>query len=166
MKFSITPLLIAATLITAVAPLAANAQEEKSPALRLLEAIEFAETARAAADASFAPVIDQFKAQGLPDEAIEEIKAAANRFFTKTFEDPDIAGELAKVYENSFTDAEMEELLLFYETPIGKKSLQTMPQVMQESGMIGQKFAEKNQAVFQKEMEDIMAKYADGAPEE
>ncbi|MGJ8644493.1 MAG: DUF2059 domain-containing protein [Luteolibacter sp.] len=164
MKFSITPLLIAATLITAVAPLAANAQEEKSPAIRLLEVIDFAATARAAADASFAPVIEQMKGQGLPDEAIVEIKAAADKFFSKTFEDPEIMGELANVYENNYTDEEMEELLMFYETPVGKKSLQTMPQVMQESGAIGQKFAQKNQAEFQAEMQAIMMKYADGAP--
>ncbi|MEP2776012.1 MAG: DUF2059 domain-containing protein [Luteolibacter sp.] len=159
MKLSIKPLLLAASLMTAAGVISATAQEEKSPAIRLLEVIDFATTARAAADASFAPVIEQMRGQGLPDEAIVEIKAAANKFFTKTFEDPEINGELAKVYENNFSNEEMEELLAFYQTPVGKKSLETMPQVMQQSGAVGQKFAEKNQAEFQAEMQAIMMKY-------
>lgn len=161
MKLSIKPLLLAASLISAAGALPATAQEEeKSPAARLLEVIDFAATARAAADASFAPVLQQLQAQGLPAEAITEVQAAATKFFTKTFEDPEINGELAKVYENNYTAEEMEELLLFYATPVGKKSLETMPQIMQESGAIGQKFAAKNQAEFQAEMQAIMAKYA------
>ena len=174
MKFTTKPFFIAAAMLTAVAPLAANAQDdkkpaaekpaeeaaaEKTPALRLLEVIDFAATARAAADASFAPVIEQMKGQGLPDEAIVEVKAAADKFFTKTFDDPEITPELAKVYEGNFTNEEMEELLLFYKTPVGQKTLKTMPQVMQESGMVGQKIAAKNQAEFQGEMQAIMMKY-------
>lgn len=159
MKFSLKPLVIAASLMAATGIISASAQEEKSPALRLLEVIDFAATAKAAADTSFAPVLDHLKGQGLPDEAIVEVQAAANKFFTKTFEDPEIIGELATIYENTFTNEEMEELLLFYGTPVGKKSLQTMPQVMQECGAVGQKFAEKNQAEFQAEMQAIMMEH-------
>ena len=174
MKFTTKPFFVAAAMLTAVAPLAANAQDDKKPAaekpaeeataekstaLRLLEVIDFKSTARAAADASFAPVMDQMKGQGLPDEAIVEMKAAADKFFTRTFEDPELNPELAKVYENTFTNEEMEELIVFYKTPVGQKTLQTMPQVMQESGMVGQKIAAKNQAEFQGEMQAIMTKY-------
>ena len=167
MKFSMKTFLIAAALVSAISLSSVSAQEDKSPAIRLLELIDFAATARTAADISFAPIIEQLKAQGLPDEAIKEVKAAANKFFTKTFEDPEITADLAKIYENSFTNEEMEELLTFYATPVGIKSLATMPQIMQESGAVGQKFAAKNQAEFQAEMQAIMMKYqAPGAPAE
>ncbi|MDP4996687.1 MAG: DUF2059 domain-containing protein [Akkermansiaceae bacterium] len=159
MKSSIKTLLIAASLMVCAGALAATAQEEKSPAIRLLEVIDFAANARASADASFAPVVDQMRAQGLPDEAVVEIKTTANRLFNKAFGDPEIAGELAKIYEKSFTNEEMEELLKFYETPVGKKSLQSTPQIMQESGVVFQKYAAKIQPEFQAEMQAIIMKY-------
>jgi len=162
MKTSI--ILAIAALTCFSAPL--RAAEEKSPAIRLIELMDFANTAKAGASASFAPVLQQMKAQGMPDEALKEVTEAADRFFTKTFEDPGIKADLAKVYEGAYTNDEMEELLVFYETPVGKKSLLTMPQIMQESSKVGQKYAMKNQADFQAEMQAIMAKYPrpDAAP--
>lgn len=159
MKSSTKLFLITTSLVVSFGALTASAEEEKSAAMRLLEVIDFTTTARANADASFEPVIEQMKAQGLPEEAIAEVKAAANKFFTKIFEDPEIKGEMAKVYESNFTKEEMEELLAFYATPVGKKSLISLPKIMQESTMIGQKFGAKHQAEFQSDMQAIMKKY-------
>lgn len=126
--------------------------------------MDFSKTAKAGATASFAPVLQQMKAQGMPDVALKEVAEAADRFFAKTFEDPGIKTDLAKVYESTYSNEEMEELLVFYETPIGKKSLIAMPQIMQESAKVGQKYAMKNQAGFQAEMEGIVAKYPRPTP--
>lgn len=136
-----------------------RAAEETSPATRLIEVMNFSKTAKAGATAAFAPMIQQMKAQGMPEEAVKEVMAAADRFFTKTFSDPGIKTDLVKVYEDAYTKEEMEELLTFYETPVGKKSLAAMPQLMQESAVVGQKYAAKNQAEFQAEMQAIMAKH-------
>ena len=47
------------------------------------------------------------------------------------------------VYDKYYTDAEIKELITFYSTPIGKKLIETMPAVVQESMLIGQKWGEK-----------------------
>ena len=155
-------LTLAITALTLL-PTAARA-EEKSPSLRLIELMEFTKTAKLAAASTIAPMVQQLKTAGVPDEAIKEISAAADRFFAKTFDNPDFIGEIAKVYENTFSKEEMEELIVFYNTPVGRKSLQSMPQIMQEGAKVGQKYAAQNQAEFQAEVNAIMAKYKKDEP--
>ncbi|MGJ8635151.1 MAG: DUF2059 domain-containing protein, partial [Luteolibacter sp.] len=132
-------LIIAACALLPVSLL--HAQEEKSPAMRLVELMEFTENAKTTATTAFEPMLQQLKAQGLPDEALKEVSESADRYFTKTFEDPAIKTDIAAVYENIFSEDEMEELILFYNTPVGKKTLVAMPQIMQESMAVGQKHA-------------------------
>lgn len=133
---------------------------EESPAVELVKMMNLGENGKAAAIASFEPAIKQMQAQGLSDEAIVEIRAAADRFFDKTLTDPQMSVEMAKVYERNFTEAEIKELLAFYKTPLGRKTLETLPKVMAESSQVGQRLAMKNQASFQKEIEAIVAKHA------
>jgi hypothetical protein len=138
----------------------ARAEEKASPAMKLIDAINFAATAKKSAATMMEPMIQQLKASGLPDEAIAEFKEASDRFLAKTFDDPATIVELAKVYEKHFTNKEIEELLVFYQTPVGKKTLVTLPDVMQESMQVGQMFAAKNQEEFQKEIMAIMEKHS------
>ncbi len=151
--------LIAFAATASLLPL--HAEEQKpSSAMELIDIMNFTETAKGSAAGSFAPILGQMKAQGLPPKAIEEVIAAAEEFFSKTFEDPDFRTEIAEVYEKNYSESELVELIAFYETPLGKKTLAAMPQVMQQSNLIGQKFALKNQAEFQAELQGIMMKHA------
>ncbi len=138
---------------------------EKSPAERLYEAIDMQGTGAATAKAAMKPMMDNFKAQGLPPEALAEISTATDLFFNKTFNDPEMKKSLVKLYEQKFTNDELEEMLRFYDTPTGRKSLLTMPEIMGEASKIGQKLAGKNSAEYQKQLQDIMAKYKDAKPE-
>jgi hypothetical protein len=44
------------------------------------------------------------------------------------------------IYASHFSDDEVKQLMAFYETPVGKKSLQVMPQLMTELQAAGQKW--------------------------
>ncbi|GAB4231320.1 MAG: hypothetical protein Tsb0034_03610 [Ekhidna sp.] len=44
------------------------------------------------------------------------------------------------VYEKYFTHDDIEVLIEFYKTPVGKKTIAVMPSVMQESMQIGQEW--------------------------
>ncbi len=153
-----TAIVVAITLLTGFSN-SLCAEEEKSPAIKLIEMMDFTKTAKAGATASFAPFLEKLKAKGVPEAGLKEVSEAAERFFSKTFDNPKIVAEIATVYENSYTKEEMAQLLEFYKTPLGKKTLETMPQIMQQSAIIGQKFAMEHQAKFQAEMQEIMAKY-------
>lgn len=47
------------------------------------------------------------------------------------------------IYAKYFTHDEIKQLLAFYRTPLGQKVIGTLPAVMQESMMAGQKWGEK-----------------------
>lgn len=145
-------------LVLIAAPVIA-AEEKAAPAERLLDMMDFKGTSIAAAKASFKPTLDQFKKQGLPAEALQEISDAADVLFTKTFAGPEIRKAIVKLYESKFTAAELEELINFYNTPVGRKSLQAMPEIMAEAGQIGQESVQKDLPEFQAKLTDIMAKY-------
>lgn len=46
---------------------------------------------------------------------------------------PEIIGLMATAYASHFTEAELQELLAFYRTPVGKKLVTELPAVLEES---------------------------------
>jgi hypothetical protein len=47
--------------------------------------------------------------------------------------------DMVKLYEGEFTEPELKELVAFYQTPVGKKTIQKMPQLLSKGAEIGQK---------------------------
>jgi hypothetical protein len=48
-----------------------------------------------------------------------------------------MAPELTKLYVATYSEGELKELAAFYRSPVGQKSLTKMPELMQETAMIG-----------------------------
>ena len=76
------------------------------------------------------------------DKASKEIPAGA-AMFSDTLKDPklidEMFAEMTPLYARHFTAAEIGQMSTFYKSPVGKKMLSTMPQIMSESMQIGQK---------------------------
>lgn len=64
----------------------------------------------------------------------------------------DLYQKMAKVYMESFSEAEIDEILAFYDTPVGKKMVAETPKLTQKAMEIGQ--------VWGMELQPLMAKYA------
>jgi hypothetical protein len=45
----------------------------------------------------------------------------------------ELLGKMVPLYAKRFSEAELDELLAFYRSPIGRKTTETMPALMQES---------------------------------
>jgi hypothetical protein len=86
------------------------------------------------------------------------IKAEALAFADNIYSDPEFVPSIAQVYEQEFTEGELKDLIAFYRTPLGKKTLEKMPKLMQVSATTGQRISAKHQATFQAKMQSIMAK--------
>jgi hypothetical protein len=56
---------------------------------------------------------------------------------------PELIQGFEALYASNFTVDEMDQLIAFYRTPIGRKSLQQMPQIIQQSMALGQAWAGK-----------------------
>ncbi len=62
---------------------------------------------------------------------------------------------IADLYAKHFTEAELKELTAFYKTPLGQKTLQEMPKLMQESMVHSQQKLQK----LMPEMRQIFSTY-------
>lgn len=93
--------------------------------------------------------------QGMNQQIVQILKASnpnmPERAFVIVGEEVDRllkqeAGALMEViiplYDKYFTEAELKEMIKFYQTPVGKKTIQVMPQLLQESMAVGQTWGE------------------------
>ena len=112
---------LAATLPLTDAP--GQRAAERSPAERIVELTGFESVGFDAARAAFRPVLEEFRAEGYDPKVLREIESAADAFFHKVMTDPALKTGAAKLYQETFSDEELEELLLFYQTPLGRKAL-------------------------------------------
>ncbi|WP_073245220.1 DUF2059 domain-containing protein [Flavobacterium flevense] len=58
--------------------------------------------------------------------------------FKKEIKAEDITNMIIPIYDKHYTESDIDQLIAFYNSPIGKKMIATMPQVMQESMVAGQ----------------------------
>ena len=58
--------------------------------------------------------------------------------FKKEVKAEDITNMIIPIYDKYYTESDIDQLIAFYNSPIGKKMISTMPQVMQESMVVGQ----------------------------
>lgn len=58
--------------------------------------------------------------------------------FKKEIKPEELTTLIAPLYEKYYTEEDLDQLIAFYQSPVGKKSIQIMPQIMQESMAIGQ----------------------------
>lgn len=94
--------------------------------------------------------------QQVPEDKKEAVKKAYQKFAETIADDPDMKTKMVEIYQESFTEAELKELLAFYSTPTGKKTLEKLPELMQKGMNIGMEVAQKNQAAFMGEIQKIM----------
>ena len=64
-----------------------------------------------------------------------------------------ILPDLLKLYRETFTEAEVRELIAFYRTPTGQKSVEKLPELMERGAEIGMALAQAHQA----ELEQMIA---------
>lgn len=92
-------------------------------------------------DATFKLVIPQMFAmmkQQLPNVP-EEFWKTAEAEIMKNIVD-DVVGMLAPIYWKHLTKADLEGIIKFYETPVGKKMAAAQPTIMTESMKVGQQW--------------------------
>lgn len=62
-------------------------------------------------------------------------------------------GQMAQVYTEEFTEAEIDEILAFYHTPVGKKMREITPELTRKGMEIGQQWGQELQPIMMKYMQ-------------
>jgi hypothetical protein len=52
--------------------------------------------------------------------------------------------DMIRIYTAEFSEQELKELMAFYQTPVGKKSVEKMPVLLQKGAEIGQQKIQKH----------------------
>ncbi len=60
--------------------------------------------------------------------------------FAAEFKSDDLVDEIIPIYKKYYTNEEIKQLITFYQTPLGQKTITVLPQVYQESYDIGRKY--------------------------
>ncbi len=141
-------------------PLAAEETKKTTPAERLLEITRFEQTMMETGDASFQTVKDSLAVHNLNAEEMSEVKDAFMAYMGKLAADPELRKRTIELYNENFTEEEINELIEFYETPLGQKTLTALPAIMGETLQLSMKLAQKHVGIFQEALTKILARKA------
>lgn len=100
--------------------------------------------------------LTQMSKMGVSEDKIDRIREAAMDYAQKIAADPDMKQRMVNAYMESFTERELRELIAFYQTPLGHKALNAMPELYAKGTTIGQELALKHQKGFQRKIESIL----------
>ena len=68
------------------------------------------------------------------------------------------------IYDKYFTLEEIREMKAFYSTPVGRKAISLMPQLMQESMLVWQEWSKRITAEVMRDLEEMVEQSADSLP--
>ena len=164
--------IIALCLVLAcAAPLAAQpakpaASSHRAATEELLQVMGVEKTSVSAAQSYFDVMVQQ-------NAQMADFKDVLVKWVQNTLSWDKMGPRMTDLYMRTFTEAEIRELIAFYKTPIGQKTLQQMPMLMQEGMKIGTDLAKEHQGELeqaikarQKELSEMLEPGAEEADED
>ncbi len=155
--------LILCLTLTCLVPLAAWSQDAKPSShrqatLELLQVMGLEKNAMAGAQAMLNVMLDQNK-------EMEPFRDVFLNWAESTMSWDKMAPRMTDLYMQTFTEAEVRELIAFYKTPTGQKTLDQMPVLMQEGAKIGADLAKEHQGELEEAIKARAAELAKAADE-
>ena len=78
----------------------------------------------------------------------DDFSAQAEEAMRKAFVEGDYLGEMAKLYAETFTEAELQDVIDFYRSPTGRKFLERQPALLQRGAALGQSLVQARMPEF------------------
>lgn len=95
----------------------------------------------------------------VPERVVEVMNKELVTLFSERMSVPGgLTDQLIPIYDKYFTQADIRELLAFYQTPVGKKFTSVMPKVLGESMLAGQKWGQSLGPEIDKRVKAVLAK--------
>lgn len=135
----------------------AATQSHKNAAEELISLTNPKETFITAFMVSFEPALDLMSANGLSSDKVEKVRSLAQDLAITVSEDPDLLSGLVGIYVEEFSENEIIELMAFYRTPLGRKTLKKLPVLFERGGAIGEAVTSKYLTEFQGKVSSVIA---------
>jgi hypothetical protein len=95
----------------------------------------------------------------IPDRAIEIMNRELLALFQEKMDAPGgLMEKLLPIYDKYFTDDEIKQIIAFYQTPVGKKTIAVLPKIVSESMMAGQQWGQSLQPEINRRIETALKK--------
>jgi hypothetical protein len=88
--------------------------------------------------------IQMIDAQVKQNPSLAPFKQVMLRFFSKYMNYDSLKPEMVEIYSEAFTASELKEIVAFYKTPTGRKSIKKMPELMAKGGQMGAQRVQDN----------------------
>ncbi len=124
-------------LLSAFAGNAQTAPAAKSSRLKAAEDLITASNIESQMSCMYANIVGAASAQ-IPEEKKAKFKTVMLNFLSKYMSFTDLKQEMAQIYAEEFTEAELKEITRFYLTPVGKKTIEKLPALQQKGIEIAQ----------------------------
>ncbi|MBC9251058.1 hypothetical protein A9179_12305 [Pseudomonas alcaligenes] len=135
------PLLCSALMLLASASVFADEASHAAQARKLLEvthANKLTVPVYAQVQQMFAQRFAQAQAPVTKKAVLESYQAKANAELDKAIGWQKLEPQMVQLYTSAFSEAELEEMLAFYQTPVGRKVLEKMPTLVGQSVQLTQ----------------------------
>lgn len=137
----------------------AEPEVKTSAADEFLKVTRYEELTVEAAIATFDERAKQMEKQGVPSEAIPEIRLEARKMYTSIFTGPEIRRKMVELYNKTYTEEELTQLVAFYRTPVGQKSLTAMRTLALEARQLAAPAIQALMPDFQQKTTEIVQKH-------
>jgi len=150
-----------AALGLTIKPVLADDASERVLAAKVIDMVSGKETMRASFDAVMNGAIENMHQHGLPQEGIDAVRATIAKWYDTEINFDDIRPKIVEIYVKDFTEDDLKQILAFYESPIGQKTIKTMPSVMREGALVAQDYTKAKIPSLNAQLSPILTKYRD-----
>lgn len=161
MKKLCPAILFLALLGLPIKPALADDASQRALAAKLIDMTNGKDTMRAGFDAVMNGAITNMAAHGLPPDGVNEIRTAIDKWYDQEINFDDIRPKLVDIYMQNFTEDDLKQLVSFYQSPVGQKTIKNLPTVMRDGAMIAQEYTKAKIATLNAQLTPILMKYRD-----
>lgn len=124
-------------LLSAFSGQAQTTPAAKSSRLKAAEDLITASNIESQMSSMYANIVGAASAQ-IAEDKKAKFKTVMLNFLSKYMSFADLKQEMARIYAEEFTEAELKEITRFYLTPVGKKTIEKLPALQQKGIAIAQ----------------------------
>lgn len=143
---AITTVFVLAGPLRAQEPLAGSHEQA---AAELLELMRMEEMTRASAEMMLETMLAQ-------NPVLEQFRDVFVDFFDEYIRWDDLLPEYVAIYTDAYTEPELRELIAFYRTPVGQKTIDLMPRLMQAGAALGEAQIQPHLPELQRRIQERM----------
>ena len=135
-----------------------NSHQQAANELLILTGAE--KNGKIMADAVWQSMLPGLNQDGSASEAMmDDLREAVGEWTEQVLSWENMGPPMIALYTETFTEDELDELIAFYKTPIGARSLEKLPELMQKGALIGQQLAANKQDQLQRAVVEVIEKY-------